>query len=86
MAMYPGGSKADSKIEVKSRGLVYAVIDPADQKTFEMDGWKILETMIGGTGAQEYLLAEKAFEPGDYTLSGEGWFTTRVLLPPPPKD
>lgn len=88
MSMQAGGSKVDSKIKVKTRGVVYAVIDPDAEKIFEKEGWKIIELLLGGVkGRQEYHLAEKAFEPGDYTLSGEGWFmTTRILLAPLPED
>lgn len=85
MSMQDGGSEVDSRFRVKTRGLVYAVIDPNVEVHFHMDGWKTIELPVGGRGGgQKYIVVEKAFEPGNHKLSGKGWFTTRVLLPPPP--
>lgn len=82
ISMQAGGSQIDSKIKVKTRGLVYIVVDPTVEKEFNSNGWKSIEVLKGGgRGVQEYIMVEKVFKTGRYTISGEGWLTTRILLP-----
>lgn len=85
MSMPAADSKGPPEVQLKTAGLVYAVMFSTYEESFQKEGWETIETLLGsGSGRQEYKLMRKEFKRGKQTLPSAGsFFGTRLVLPPP---